>query len=61
MPHFSELFGLNKTQLQLDFVDVELDTDIPLFIDPFALSQRLDRFYRVWVVSQEATLKPAKN
>ena len=44
LPKFSEVFGLNKPQAELDFVDVSLETDIPLFIDPFALSQRLDRF-----------------
>lgn len=38
----SEAFNLGKTQAQLDFVDVDLDRDAPLFIDPFAISQRLD-------------------
>lgn len=35
---FSEVFGLTKDQAELDFVDIELDADMPLFIDPFALS-----------------------
>jgi hypothetical protein len=35
---FSEAFGLGKTQAELDFVDVELARDTPLFVDPFALS-----------------------
>jgi hypothetical protein len=39
---FSEAFDLHKTQAQLDFVDVELDGDTPLFLDPFALSIRKD-------------------
>ena len=38
----SEAFNLGKTQAQLDFVDVDLARDAPLFIDPFAISQRLD-------------------
>jgi len=33
---FSEVLGLRKSQPQLDFVDIELDTDTPLFIDPAA-------------------------
>ncbi|MCC8997411.1 MAG: hypothetical protein LM517_10285 [Nitrosomonas sp.] len=33
----SEYFGLGKTQPYLDFVDVRLDTDIEVFIDPTAL------------------------
>jgi hypothetical protein len=41
---FSEYFELNKKQNELDFVDVPLDTDIPLFIDPFVLSKREDLF-----------------
>jgi hypothetical protein len=33
----SEYFTLNKTQAFLDFVDVRLDTDIAVFVDPTAL------------------------
>jgi hypothetical protein len=39
---FSEYFGINLVQPQLDFVDVDLDLDIPLFIDPFSLGSRTD-------------------
>lgn len=42
MTKFSISVGLDKTQSELDFVDVPIDTDIDLFIDPFALSQRSD-------------------
>lgn len=44
MPTFSTEFNLGKTQPELDFVDVSLNTDNRLFVDPFALSQKLDRW-----------------
>ncbi|MDD5209843.1 MAG: hypothetical protein PHV36_10685 [Elusimicrobiales bacterium] len=40
---FSEYFKLNKSQAELDFVDVPIKGDIPLFIDPFAIHHREDR------------------
>ena len=53
MPTFSRLFRLAKTQAELDFVDVDLERDSPLFVDPFALGQRLDNW------SHEAALTVA--
>lgn len=44
MPRFSDAFGLARTQPELDFVDVSLTTDNRLFVDPFALSQKTDRW-----------------
>ena len=44
MPLFSDEFSLNKTQAELDFVDIPIETDIPLFIDPFAISRRVNRW-----------------
>ena len=42
---FSQYFRLNKSQHELDFVDVPVnDGDIPLFIDPFGISKRTDRW-----------------
>ncbi|ELQ9308667.1 hypothetical protein R3D73_001590 [Serratia marcescens] len=34
---FSEYFNLNRTQALLDFVDVPLDTDLAVFLDPGAI------------------------
>ena len=39
---FSEIFNIGLEQPQLDFVDIEPDTDTPLFIDPFAISLKGD-------------------
>jgi len=38
----SEYFNLNKSQHELDFVDIDLAKDNPLFIDPFFISTRID-------------------
>jgi hypothetical protein len=35
---FSEYFGLNKTQDQIDFLDIYAYRDIPLFLDPYGIS-----------------------
>lgn len=35
---FSDHFKLNKEQPQLDFVDIPLNTDVSLYVDPYALS-----------------------
>jgi hypothetical protein len=35
-PRFSEYFAINKPQQELDFVDVLLTTDLPVYIDPYA-------------------------
>lgn len=34
---FSDYFRISKDQSQLDFVDIPLDTDIELYVDPYAL------------------------
>lgn len=49
---FSEYFNLNKTQSELDFVNVPIYSDIPLFIDPYAISQRNDR----WSIGSHQTI-----
>jgi hypothetical protein len=44
MPKFSNAFNLGKTQPELDFIDVSLTRDNRLFVDPFVLSQKVDRW-----------------
>lgn len=46
MVAFSRHFGLGKSQAELDFVDVELQRDTRLFVDPFAISQGVDTWTR---------------
>lgn len=36
---FSQYFGINKPQYELPFVDFLLDTDVPLYIDSFAITK----------------------
>jgi hypothetical protein len=42
MPKFSEFFRIGLTQAEVDFVDVELETDTPLYICPYAIQIRND-------------------
>lgn len=49
----SKKFALGKTQYELDFVDININRDIPLFIDPYFLSIRKDR----WSSDASRTLK----
>lgn len=42
MKRFSVAFGLKKVQAELDFVDIDLDSDTPLYVDPYALTTRED-------------------
>jgi len=46
----SQTFNLNKSQAELDFVDIDPTEDLPLFLDPFFLSKKKDNW------SFEATL-----
>lgn len=41
---FSEYFKLNKSQAELDFVDVFVNDDIPLYIDPYVFKLRTDEW-----------------
>jgi hypothetical protein len=39
MPRISECFSLGRTQSDLDFVDVDVVGDVPLFVDPRAIDR----------------------
>jgi hypothetical protein len=43
---FSNYFKINRRQSELDFVDILIDTDIRLYVDPFALSVEEDEWSR---------------
>ncbi|MGM0898264.1 MAG: hypothetical protein ACQEV0_10200 [Bacillota bacterium] len=49
----SEYFNLNRKQNELDFVDIDFENDMPLFLDPYFLSIRKDR----WSQQANATLE----
>ena len=44
MERISSYFNLNKGQLELDFVDVYTNADIPLFVDPYFISRNNDEW-----------------
>ena len=41
---FSEYFNLWKSQSELDFVDIPIEWDIQLFVDPYAISSQKNRW-----------------
>ncbi len=49
----SRRFGLGVSQYELDFVDIDTDRDIPLFIDPFFIGIRNDS----WSMEAARTLR----
>jgi hypothetical protein len=53
LPTISVAFQLDKTQAELDFADVALHTDNPLFLDPFAISLQRDS----WSQDAAATIR----
>lgn len=49
----SQLFSLNVSQLELDFVDVDLDHDCPLYIDPFLIGHSNSQ----WAIQADQVIK----
>lgn len=49
----SEIFQINRSQHELDFVDIDVNNDMPLFLDPYFLSLRNDR----WSINAHRTLE----
>lgn len=49
----SQIFKLNKSQAELDFIDIDISQDVPLFIDPFFISIRTDN----WSLETNRTIK----
>lgn len=49
----SEYFNLKRKQNELDFVDIDFENDMPLFLDPYFLSIRNDR----WSQQANSTLE----
>lgn len=49
----STIFNLNKTQAELDFVDIDTNEDTPLFLDPFFLGKKQDN----WSIDATLTLR----
>lgn len=38
----SEIFNLNKKQYELDFIDIDIDNEVPLFLDAHIFSWKDD-------------------
>jgi len=49
----SEIFKLKKSQAELDFIDVDIEADLSLFIDPHFMSNRNDR----WSINATRTIR----
>lgn len=49
----SQIYNLNKSQAELDFVDIDTNEDLPLFLDPFFLGKKQDN----WSIDATLTLR----
>ncbi|TQR37584.1 hypothetical protein [Brevibacillus brevis] len=49
----SEIFNLGAQQVQLDFVDINIKKDYPVYIDPYLISIRTDP----WSIEVDRTIK----
>lgn len=44
MAKISDIFNLNKTQFELDFINIDPNKDFPVYLNPFVFSARQDIF-----------------
>lgn len=44
----SEIYNLQKSQAELDFVDIDVTKDLPLFVDPFFC--RKGKMHGLWML-----------
>jgi len=49
----SEALGLNASQFELDFLNVDIDKDCPLFIDPLLIANSNSQ----WSIRADRTIK----
>lgn len=49
----SRIYNLGKSQAELDFIDIDINEDIPLFLDPFFISIRTDN----WSIEASRTIR----
>ena len=48
----SEHYGLGRSQSELDFVDVYINDDMPLYIDPYVFKVRPDSIYIKLIINK---------
>ena len=44
MARITEIFNLNKTQYEIDFIDIDTQFDTQMFIDPYWISKQDNEF-----------------
>lgn len=49
----SEIYNLEKSQRELDFIDIDIESDLPLFLDPYILSLKVDP----WSIDAHRTIQ----
>jgi hypothetical protein len=47
LTRFSDRFGIGITQPGLDFIDIPLDGDLPVYLDPFPTSPGTNEFSQI--------------
>ena len=51
--NISKIFGLGVSKYELDFLDVDLDEDCPLYIDPFLIANSNNK----WAIEADRVIK----